>query len=304
MKTSTLFCSVLIVLTLCLISCSGEDGEPGIQGFAGENGINCWDLNGDGEANLELEDINQDGKVNVLDCMGMVGGVGSNGVDGINCWDLDRDGEEDLEFEDINGDGKVNILDCRGADGNDIDVLEDFTEYGSITVEMIGTRPDGVPFQESIELKLVGNLATSSIIDVGGNNGYDQRVDATRFLALGNGVNDIRVGFYLQTLGLGQDSDAIKSCRFNILHYIIGEDNKYFVLNANYNLFDLDDNNNEQDGSEVGTSNVEFTDAVFDDITQRLSFSYAFLGAAANNNSGHDLNVSGTVDVVLFERVN
>nr|WP_299338908.1 hypothetical protein [Allomuricauda sp.] len=291
---------VLMVLTACVISCSGEDGEQGLQGITGENGINCWDLDGDGEGDLGSEDINNDGKVNVLDCMGMVGDVGENGA---NCWDLDGDGEGNLELEDINGDGKVDALDCRGADGNDIEVFDDFTDYGSITVDLEGTRPDGVPFEDNLELELVGTLSSNEIRDFQGN-GYDQIISIIRYLPLGNnGSEDVRAGFSLFTQNLGENPQAIRSARFNIRHYIFGNDNKYFVLDASFNLFDLNGNNNEQDGTEVGTSNVEVTDVVYDDATQRLSFSYSFIGAAANNSSNHDLNVSGTVDVVLFERI-
>lgn len=51
----------------------GEQGEPGEQGGTGPvgaAGLNCWDLDGDGEADVPEEDSNGDGVVNVLDCRG------------------------------------------------------------------------------------------------------------------------------------------------------------------------------------------------------------------------------------------
>ncbi|MCA9244138.1 MAG: collagen-like protein [Phycisphaerales bacterium] len=46
---------------------TGETGPAGETGEAGANGLNCWDLNGNGTAD-ENEDRNGDGSVDALDC--------------------------------------------------------------------------------------------------------------------------------------------------------------------------------------------------------------------------------------------
>ena len=57
-----------------LAGCSGDDGKDGdtgpagTAGTAGTPGINCWDLNQNGVADLATEDVNKDGKVDVNDC--------------------------------------------------------------------------------------------------------------------------------------------------------------------------------------------------------------------------------------------
>ncbi len=97
-------------------------GQPGAPGA---DGINCWDLNGNGQNDPE-EDINGDGEFNALDCQGPPGEdgqagqgqPGADGADGLNCWDLDGDGVQD-PAEDVNGDGVWDALDCQGADGRD-----------------------------------------------------------------------------------------------------------------------------------------------------------------------------------------
>jgi len=47
----------------------------------GSNGINCWDLNGNG-INDPIEDINGDGAWNALDCQGVDGAPGAPGTQG------------------------------------------------------------------------------------------------------------------------------------------------------------------------------------------------------------------------------
>jgi hypothetical protein len=53
----------------------GPIGPAGAQGPAGANGINCWDLNGNGIGDLATEDTNSDGVVDVNDCKGSGSGV-------------------------------------------------------------------------------------------------------------------------------------------------------------------------------------------------------------------------------------
>jgi len=124
---------LLLTLILFTVSCNVDDEmypqEPGVingtNGEDGNNGINCWDLNGNGTGE-QNEDINEDGNYDAGDCQGSDGNDGDNGdngtdgndgsdgSDGISCWDLDGDGTADPE-EDINGDGDYNGGDCQGV---------------------------------------------------------------------------------------------------------------------------------------------------------------------------------------------
>ncbi|MCG3129333.1 MAG: N-acetylneuraminate epimerase [Phycisphaerae bacterium] len=60
----------------------GEDGADGEEGAPGSPGVACWDLNADGIAQLDTEDTNEDGVVDVLDCRGDTGPGGSSGEPG------------------------------------------------------------------------------------------------------------------------------------------------------------------------------------------------------------------------------
>jgi len=57
-----------------LAGAPGADGTDGTAGTAGTPGLNCWDLNQNGVADLATEDLNKDGKVDVLDCRTPSGG--------------------------------------------------------------------------------------------------------------------------------------------------------------------------------------------------------------------------------------
>lgn len=74
----------LPLLTLGLGGCSlfeGPTGPAGDAGPQGATGAPCWDLNANGEADPDSEDLNGDGSVDVYDCQGLAND-GSDGQDG------------------------------------------------------------------------------------------------------------------------------------------------------------------------------------------------------------------------------
>jgi hypothetical protein len=95
-------------------------GAP-VDGRDGEDGLNCWDLNGNGTGD-PAEDINSDGTFDALDCQGVSAAddepaePGQDGAPGLSCWDLDGNGLGDAT-EDVNGDGVFDALDCQGPAG-------------------------------------------------------------------------------------------------------------------------------------------------------------------------------------------
>ncbi len=103
---------------LVLFACS-EQAIQGTNGGQGNDGLDCWDADGNGEADA-AEDVNGDGVVDTADCLGTTGqdGSGQNGQDGRDgqdCWDTNGNGEADPE-EDVNADGRVDVWDCWGQD--------------------------------------------------------------------------------------------------------------------------------------------------------------------------------------------
>lgn len=60
---------------------NGEKGDPGAAGQPGNDGLSCWDLDGDGNADVS-EDVNGDGRHTALDCRGSTGSQGVQGAQG------------------------------------------------------------------------------------------------------------------------------------------------------------------------------------------------------------------------------
>lgn len=55
----------------------GAQGDPGTPGAPGQNGLACWDLNGNGLCDAATEDINKDTICAALDCRGQPGSTGA-----------------------------------------------------------------------------------------------------------------------------------------------------------------------------------------------------------------------------------
>ena len=119
---------------------AGQDGENGADGADGADGLHCWDLDGNGEPNVD-EDINGDDTVDVLDCRGADGADGAEGTDGADGLDGTGGGfsKEDLYM--VTGDsGPVSIAACD--DENDILLHGGCTTYHNCVPATLTSRPE------------------------------------------------------------------------------------------------------------------------------------------------------------------
>ncbi len=185
-----------------------------------------------------------------------------------------------------------------GQDGVDGQGFDELTQYGYITLELEGVRSDGVAFTDSNTFK----FTNTQFAETQTNELFISQIDADqtlyqskigRFLsapdnAYQNTLIYIETGF----INPGEESEAMIQFNYGLTNYaIIGEDNKYFVLDHIFN------------GADPEIENLQATDIAFDDADNHLTFSYAFTVTATGNATGNPLNVSGIVDVYLLEQI-
>ena len=189
--------------------------QPLPPGPAGADGINCWDLNGNGKKDPG-EDKNGDGKWDANDCQGPPGpkgpagpagprgAKGAPGANGINCWDLNGNGKKD-PGEDKNGDGKWDAKDCQGPKG-DPGSIKDTVRKLIVDTLIVRRTSDHYGWEHYRDG-----------ISVGGDNPTSQSTTITR-----DGVRARQI-----VLGTGLDNNAIidstGEAYLRSLHIVIGD---------------------------------------------------------------------------------
>lgn len=193
------------------------------------------------------------------------------------------------------------IFSCSDDGENGIE-FDDLVQYGAISVNLEGTRPDGVPFTDTAVFQFLPtdvfdingddgdgtfNLVTSEI------NGEDviHEFGFGRFLGTpDNFFQGTTAEIFLEVTNL--DAGNIGDFFLEVNRYsVIGEDNKFFAFEDFF----------AHDGP--GVTNFKLSDLVFNDDTNRLSFTFSFDVDADNNSTDHDLKVSGSVDITIFEEI-
>ena len=111
MRNSSRLGIVLVAAAaFALGGCSGDDGKDGTAGTPGTpgtSGLNCWDLNQNGIADIGTEDIDKNGVVDVNDCRA------PNGA-------YDPAGLHKGYFTENTYTGTSQCLDCHGKIGDDV----------------------------------------------------------------------------------------------------------------------------------------------------------------------------------------
>lgn len=219
---------------------------------------------------------------------------GKDGIDGID----GLDGKDGANGQD-GAPGQDGAAGQDGANGEDGVGLDEMAQYGAVTLNLSGTRPDGIPFEDSTVFKFTpidatdfGNYNILTATPMGDDIEYF--FNFRRFYSSPDGTyNTTFVDWEVTVINPGQATQNIESVVININKYgVIGADNKYFVIQDTY-----------ETGGE-GVSEIVIPDMGFDPNSgNHLSFSYTLIVDGANNSSQNELNVSGTVDVHLLEEI-
>lgn len=223
---------------------------------------------------------------------------GINGVDGLNGSD-GADGQDGVDGAD-GQDG------ADGADGADAIGLEEFANYGSIDLRVQGVRPDSVAFDHETELEFISP-------ELYYNNFEDEDPDLDfYFLRLADApntelINSVGIAFYVSDHGLPSEEFDF-DIEFSDLA-IFSEDLKYIALSGYFSGTPLTNSNNNNNSSDRLANNTNasntftISDYSFDDTTNNLKFSFSMDIPAANNQTGNDINIGGTIDVIVFEKI-
>ncbi|WP_308993103.1 hypothetical protein QLS71_008760 [Mariniflexile litorale] len=209
-------------------------------------------------------------KTILIACLGLFLTSCEDGADGIN-------GENG-----INGEPGIN-----GENGENGLGFDDLVNYGSVTVNVAGTRFDDVPFTQEREFRFLPS-------DYGGNDVYFDDSDivfgvARFFNSFDAGhSNSIYAQLEVQDAGLETQSFhfQISFAGFSV----VSEDLKYFEF------YDYYSSNNSD------VSNFSITNYSFNDTTNRITYSFT-MDIEEDNTTGNPLTISGTVDAIVLENL-
>jgi hypothetical protein len=223
----------------------------------------------------------------VASCSVEDGVDGINGVNGINGVD-GADGPAGADGTDgVDGTNGTDGLD--GTDGVDGLGFDEFDDYGSIILNLEGTRPDDVAFSHEAELKFISPEVGANVVEF---EGSDVAFDFVRQAKSPDSHETNGLFIYLEVNDAGLITE-----NFDLEIYF----SEYAILSDDLKYIELDDDEYSQ--GDTGVSNVTITDYSFDDTTNNLKFSFTMDILGDNNETENDLSISGTVDVLVFEEV-
>lgn len=212
---------------------------------------------------------------------------GINGIDGV-------DGRNGIDGQD----GADGLDGADGQDGADAIGLEEFANYGSIALRVEGFRPDSVAFDYQADLEFISpELDTNDFED-------DDPDHEFYFLRLIDAPNVYQVNG--AAISLDVTDVGLRSQGFNFeIEFsdfaIFADDLTYIELDDSY--YGAQNVNNRVANNYGLASSFTISDYSFDDTTNNLKFSFAMTVDANNNETGNELRIEGTVDVIVFESI-
>lgn len=222
---------------------------------------------------------------------------GEDGMDGINGID-GKDGIDGLDGQD-GADGADGPQGPQGEPGKDGAGLDEMAQYGFISMNLSGTRPDDVLFESEAIFEFSTLDGTdiddyNSVVITQSGDDLIHTFNLRRFITPPS--ETYNAGFIewadFTITNPGTENQAVELMDEIWInnHAVILEGNKYFII---------DDHIASTDIIGLTISNLTYDP----NDNNHLTFSYSFTVDGANNGSGHELNVSGEVDVYPFELI-
>ncbi|WP_298539472.1 hypothetical protein [uncultured Aquimarina sp.] len=190
-------------------------------------------------------------------------------------------------------DGIDGIDGVNGSDGENGVGFDELSKFGAITLNLEGTRPDGVPFTKTDVFKFIGveDIDFENTVFTDPDTSLLE-FDTVRFLSTPDEeFQGSEVEVFAEVTNPGEQNQEILIFIGITDYAIIGDDLSFFRFDDS---FETDD---------TGVSNVSITNFNFNNETNAFTISFSFDVDAANNSTGNDLSVSGEVDVIVFEDI-
>jgi len=194
---------------------------------------------------------------------GPAGPDGNNGTNGVNGAN--------------GGDGK------NGADYNEA------SQNGYIITYLDGKTPAGVTFRDTLHFKFSStDLNESSVYHYSANDVYFK---LERFTALDNWNIQNYTDFNIEVYDNGAGDTT----------WFIDQHLKTTATTTDFKYFAIDDDYYDGEGSNVSTASYD--GFKYNSSTGRLYLRYSWTVPANSNRTGFDLNVSGVMDVTVYESI-
>lgn len=169
--------------------------------------------------------------------------------------------------------------------------FDERTEFGGVEINLNGTLPNREDFNTSTSLP----IASVSTVDVDLTEEEEENIHT--FTIGYESVGPFSSAtIVLSVTDIGGNDEEINSFSLTVGGIqILIEDNQPFVINDSFNFI--------KDSNILDVDDVDIDNLVFDKATGKLSFSFKFDLDDDQNTTDNDLDVSGTVDVTIFEIV-
>ncbi len=173
--------------------------------------------------------------------------------------------------------------------------FNELTQYGNIELTLSGTRPEGIALNETINFIY---MPTSGILDNSSVYTFDDNSVEFNIGRENKGkiaeVGRTSMGGYKNNLWMSLERNAEGVFYFN--QFVIHGD----IVTDDFKTIEL----SYSSSSSNETFNMEVTNYSYTAATGSLIFDFSYTIPAVNNNTGNDLNITGEVNVIVFENMN